>query len=65
MVLFDDKEVEASVTVDEAREALLDIRKEYPSVFRWFFLWQVHKNREKNDSLCNQAASREAGGTTG
>ncbi len=36
-------------TNEEMRLALEDIKKEYPAVHRWFFLWQVEKNREKNE----------------
>lgn len=52
-------------TVEEAFEALSVIKDEYPSVYRWFFLYQIEKNREKNDSLRNQAPSRQASGTGG
>ena len=47
-------------TNDEMRKALEDIQEKYPAVFKWFFLWQVEKNREKDAELRNQATSREA-----
>ncbi len=55
----------ASFTKDEMLEALDDIRREYPAVFKWFFLYQVEKNREKNAALCNETTSGEASRTAG
>jgi hypothetical protein len=47
-------------TNEEMRQALEDIQKEYPAVHKWFFVYQVEKNREK-DALRNQTTPREAG----
>ena len=61
MLLFDPKETESSFTDEEMRQALKDIKKEFPSVHRWFFLWRVAQNRENKDALRKQTASGEAG----
>ena len=52
-------------TVEEAFEALSNIKDEYPAVYRWFFLFQVKKNREKNDQVRDQIASGQTSGTGG
>jgi hypothetical protein len=50
---------------EEMRQALEDIEKKYPAVHRWFFLWQIEQNREKDAEVCNQTTSGEASRTTG
>ena len=61
MFLFDQKEVESSFTDEEMRQALKDIKGESPSVYRWFFLWQIAKIRAKNAALRNETASGKTG----